>query len=272
MAIILVVGCQAAEQQEGQPLARVHNRYLYLSEMAGMFPENASEEDSALIIKAFVRRWAKENVLLHEAERNIPSDLNIDRLVRDYRASLIRSNYERRLLEERLDTVVTQAELQQYYEENKDQYQLETSIIRGFFIKISQPTPEPERLRKLWAGGEVPDLEALRAYCDSYALEFSLQPDVWISLREVASEMPKGTLTPENVGYKREFTQQDEAYQYFFKLIELKNRREIAPLSYIKQQARKVILHSRKLKLLEQIREEMYMQELRHKNVEFFNP
>jgi len=64
-------------------LARVHSKELHLNDLEGMFPQNANASDSGLIIQAFVNRWVRDAVLQWESERNLPSDLNIDRLVRD---------------------------------------------------------------------------------------------------------------------------------------------------------------------------------------------
>jgi hypothetical protein len=50
----------------------------------------------------------------------------------------------------------------------------------------------------------------------------------------------------------------------------VKNRKEIAPLAFIEEQARKVILHSRKIKLLQEKKDELYQLELRRKNIEIF--
>lgn len=265
----LLAGCGAEEQTGDRPLARVQNRYLYLSEMEGMFPPNATAEDSNLIIQAFVNRWTRDAVLLQEAERNVPADLNIDRLVRDYRASLIRSNYEKVVVEELMDSTVTKAELEAFYKENQGQYQLESTIVRCYFIKVPTPTPEADRLRQLWNNGDVNNLPALRDYCERYAVVSLLRDSAWYSIDEIASMFPRGTLTANNVGSKREFTQQDGHHQYFFRLLEQRDRREIAPLSYVEEQARKVILHRRKLQVLEEFRESMYERELRRKNVEF---
>ena len=66
-----------------RPLAQVYNKTLYLSELEGVVPEGVSLEDSALIVSAYAQRWIREQLLMYEAERNIPKDLNIDELVRD---------------------------------------------------------------------------------------------------------------------------------------------------------------------------------------------
>lgn len=259
------------DKKENRPLAKVFNKTLYISEMEGLFPEGTTSADSAVIINAFVQRWIREAVLLHHAERSIPKDLNIDKLVRDYRASLIRHNYEKFLVGELLDSAVSKNELVEFYEANKDQYQLETPIIRCFFIKVPLPVPEAELLRRLWNSNSAEDFPRLAAYCNQYAEAHLLADSAWYKVEDIARNLPKGTLTVDNVSAKRDFSQRDETYQYYFKVFELKNRKEIAPLSYIEDQARKVILHKRKLELLEETKDDMYEQALRRNQIEIFS-
>jgi hypothetical protein len=211
----------------------------------------------------------REALLLYEAERNIPKDLNIDKLVRDYRASLILANYERILVEELLDSNITQAELINFYEKNKEQYQLETPIVRCYFIKVPLPVPEYGNLRRWWSRPSE-HYDELVAYCNQYAATHHLEDSTWHKVDDIAMLMPPGTITSSNISDKKEFTQRDGEFQYYFKLFEVKNRKEIAPLSYIEDQARKVILHKRKLKLLEDKKEEMFERELRRQNIDTY--
>jgi hypothetical protein len=238
--------------------------------MEGMFPERATAADSALIIEAFVQRWAKDAVLLWESERNAPTDLNLDRLVRDYRASLVRSAYEEQLVSTRLDSTVSQEELEEYYELTKEQYQLEKPIVRCLFLRVPYPTPEEEELQSLWNNGKPQDTAALARYAERYAEVALLADSAWYGLEEVARQMPEGTLTAENVNSKREFSQQDGSNRYYFRLFELKPRMEIAPLSYVEEQARRAILHGRKREVLEAAREEIFERELRENSIQFF--
>ncbi len=263
------LACQSGGEEppeEDRLLARVYNKSLHLSELDGMFPPGTSSGDSSLIISAYVNRWVREALLLYEAERNIPKDLNIDKLVRDYRASLILANYERILVEELLDSTITQAELINFYEKNKEQYQLETPIVRCYFIKVPLPVPEYGDLRRWWSRPSE-HYDELVAYCNQYAATHHLEDSTWHKVDDIAMLMPPGTITSSNISDKKEFTQRDGEFQYYFKLFEVKNRKEIAPLSYIEDQARKVILHKRKIKLLEDKKEEMFERELRRQNI-----
>lgn len=269
--LFLISACGEPDPNADDPLlAQVHKKTLRLSELEGMFPEDASADDSLLIRQAFIRRWSREAALQYEAERNLPSDLNIDRLVRDYRSSLVSSHYEEVLISMRLDSSISQEELLAYYESSKGQYLLEKPIVRCLFIRVPYPTPEEETLQQLWNNGKITDTIALENYCERLSEMALLQPDAWYSLDDIAQQLPEGTLTAANVNSKREFSQQDGSNRYYFRLLEMKPRLEIAPLSYVEEQARKVILHGRKAKVIDEAREEIFERELRSKNIEIF--
>ena len=158
----------------------------------------------------------------------------------------------------------------EFYEANKEQYQLETPIMRCYFIKVPLPVEESEKLRQLWNSDGDGSREKLIAYCNAYAEAYLLQDSVWYKVEDIAMEMPKGTVTPDNVSAKREFSQRDGEYQYYFRVFEVKNRKDIAPLGYIEEQARKVILRSRRERLLEEKIEAMYQRELRRNNIQTY--
>lgn len=270
LAVTLVACDWKADRGADRLLARVFNRELHLSDLDNMFPEEASRADSFLIIQAFASRWVREELLMHEAEKNLPPDLNIDQLVRDYRRSLIRNNYEQVLVEQLLDSTVTKTELQGFYEQNKEQYELETPIIRCYFIKIAAPVPKTDSLVNFWAKPRGSNLSKLEAYCQKYATAHTLVDSIWHKVDVIGSAMPKGTITADNIASKREFRQSDGQFVYYFRLLELKNRKEIAPLGYIQQQARTFVLHKRKLDLLQRKREDLYEIALKKGNIEIF--
>ncbi len=271
LVILSCSACQLAHKKENDRLlAKVHNRTLYLSELDGMFPLGTTGEDSALIINAFVERWIRETLLLYEAERNIPSDLNIDKLVRDYRASLIRHNYEQVLVNELLDSVVTPEVLVEFYEKHIERYQLESPIIRCYFVKIPLSVAGIERFKSNWSNSANAESKAeLINFCNQYAQTHLLEDSVWYRGVDILADLPEGTLSLDNIS-KREIVESDDDYHYFLKILDLKKKNEIAPLSFVEEEIRKTILRDRKLKLLEDKKNEMYELELRRNNIQIY--
>ena len=271
---IVAASCDSKKEKHSKDdrmLAKVYDKALYLSDMDGMIPEGMSSEDSSLIINAFVRSWVRETALLREAERNIPQDLDIDKLVEDYRASLIKHNYENIVVNSLLDSTVTQNELSAFYEKNKEQYQLETPIIRCHFIKVPRNAPQLNRAQDWWNSSKTEDSVALANWCLANAVIHHLQSNIWYKVEDITAYMPQGTLTVDNVKNRRDFIQRDDNFMYFFRVLELVSRKEIAPLAYIEDQARKVILHKRKTQLLEGLKDKLYNEAMNKKQVTIFD-
>ncbi len=274
VSLILTAGaCKPADpsiDENDHLLAQAYSKSLYLSELAGMVPENSSPEDSLLIVNAYVEKWVRENLLMHEAEKNVPRGLNIDELVRDYRASLIRHNYEKLLVELQLDSIITANELNTYYEEKKDQYRLKNMILRCYLIKVPRDIEDLSTLQKLWNSKDKEDYKMLVDFCSGNASVYLLNDSIWYDLPDISFHLPNDYLNSSNAHSNREYNTSDDKFRYFLRIFETNAENEIPPLSYIEDQATKVILHKRKIKLLEEKKEEMYERELRRNNVKIY--
>lgn len=256
-----------ANAREGDVLlAKVYNKNLYLSELEGIVPPGTSPDDSALLVRAHVQRWVRDQLLMYEAERNIPKDLNIDKLVRDYRASLVRFNFEEQIIAEKLDSLVSENDLRDFYEHNKDQFQLESTILKCQLIVIPYKAPQGE-FNRLWYSKNPADAERLRALSKQWAKEALLDTERWHRLEEVSALLPRGTLTSENVAPRREGTLSDGDFRYYYRVLEVVRGKETAPFEYAREQARAILLHKRKQELIERWKEDLYQQELRRQNI-----
>ncbi len=273
---ILIVGVSCGKTEETTPieddtiLAQVFKKKLYASQVSQMVPESSSSADSALIANSFIDKWVRDNVLMHEAEKNIPQDLDIDELVRDYRSSLVKHNYEKLIVELQLDSVITQQELNQYYQSNKEHYLLESTILRCHFIKVPIEADGIDDLKNWWDNRSADNYKSMIEYCRNSAEVYMLEDSTWYKIEDLIYQLPKGTLTENNFNQNMNVKSSDENYQYLFRVLESVPKNKIAPLAYIREQASKVILHQRKIKLLEEQKEQMYEREMRRNNITIY--
>jgi glucan-binding YG repeat protein len=156
-------------------LARAYDKSLYLSQLEGVVPEGIRGQDSLMRIYAYAYQWVNDQLLMYEAERNIPKNIDIDQLVRDYRASLVKHNYEEHIIVQKLDTVVTEREQEAFYNENRDQFQLESTILKCLFLKMPNDAPQNE-LNKIWYNRSDTQLEGLKKYAAKWAVRSFLEP------------------------------------------------------------------------------------------------
>lgn len=249
-----------------KPLATVFDKSLYPSDVRGIVGPGISAKDSTMLVNSFIENWAKEQLIIAIAEQNIPDDLDVEKLVEDYRLSLIRYSYEQKLVEQRLDSVVTDVEIQRYYESALDQYQLDKTIVQGKFIKLPVDAPEQDTLKKWWKN-PVENRQNLAEYCRIYADKFLVEDSIWIDVDYLAAEFPISSLKEGSIKSGLSTSTSNDDFVYYIKVDRVVRQGQIAPLSYVKNKIVKVILRKRKFELLDNMTDELYKRELDKKNV-----
>jgi hypothetical protein len=251
-------------------LARVYNKSLYIKDLEGMFPPGTSAYDSSLITNAYTQRWVRDAVLLYEAENNLPKDLNIDRLVRDYRSSLVRNNYEQVLLEQLMETEISKEELANFYDKNKIQYQLDNPIVKANVVVVPKIISVKDSLKYLWKNATDINLARLKNICEEYELAHILDGSKWNEWENLASYLPR------NIGFEafsrkgKDFSIQDGEFEVWVKILDSKKPQEIPPIEYVEEQLKRMLLLSRKTKLLEEKKEDMFDIAKRKGQIEIF--
>lgn len=267
----LTAGCTEPQGDPDDPLlAQVYDHKLYLSHARNYLSPGATGEDSLSQLRNYVQHWVREALLLHEAEKFVPEDIDVEALVEDYRASLIISNYEQTIVEMMVDTFISHEELVDYYEKNKEQYQLEQAIIRCQFIKLKNDLQGLDNFREWWDSDNPRDKQKLVDFSTKYADVFILEDSTWYRADEITALIPPGTLSPENMRGNTSLRFTDDDYEYFLRISESVLSTEIAPLSYIREQAIRYIMHKRRLELLEKIKAEVYEREMQSNEIRIF--
>ena len=119
-------------------VAECHGVKLYAEELAGLVPEGTSRVDSLARVNAFVDSWIRRQLLLHQAENNLSDEqLDFTKQLQDYRNSLVIYAYETRLLEQYLDTVVSEEEIEAYYEEHKTNFVLRSTMVKAAYVVMN---------------------------------------------------------------------------------------------------------------------------------------
>lgn len=273
VAVFFISSCNPAPEkvdENDKLVAKVFNKSLFQSDLDELVSGVTSPEDSAQIVNAYIERWARASVLMHAAEKYVPDDLNIDELVRSYRASLIRHNYEELLVEMNLDSTINEGQLNEYYQENKEQFKLMDPILKCHFIKIPKSTEGWKEARAWWNSDKEEDYKKLVDFCSRNAEVYILNDSIWYPIDDISKYLPKGELTNSNYLSVKNLETSDDTYDYLLKISDSTPVGEYAPLAHIENQAVKVILHKRKIKLLEEKMEEMYERETRNKNVKIY--
>lgn len=249
-------------------MATVHDKVLHWSDVAHLVPTQLEPADSLRRLNAIITHWIKKSLMEIEAEKNIPSDLNINQLVNDYRQSLIVHHYEKKMVESRMDSLVSEAEMLAYYDQNKGQFPLKYTIVKAYFLKF--PTKDRKKVaeikKQLVSAPHNVDLLNLITGTEG---EILLHGNQWHRALDVMDKIP-GKVNLNQLREGNILEEKEQKFIYLLKTLQRVDAEEYAPLSYVEEQIKKIILQQRKFKLLDQLSNELYEAGIKQNQVKIY--
>lgn len=257
---LLIISCNPNPKPQ-KPVAVVHDKYLYQSDLNNLFLDNVTKEDSALIAKAYIEKWIQTQLLLRMAEKNLTdSQKNVARQLEDYRASLLIFKYEQAYVNQKLDTAVNLNELKSYYEENKDNFLLQETMVKALYIKLRKEAPQAEKIRKLYRSTKDEDIKQLDNLAYQAALKYDYFNDQWVPLSLIIAKLPnQPDRNPEREIIRNKYIEIDEGdFTYLVSFRDILPKGTIAPFETVITDLKSILINSRKQKLIETLEQNIY--------------
>ncbi len=251
-------------------IARVNQEYLYASDIQSL-TKGLKGKDSLDVLKNYAESWARKKLLLQKAIENIPEDdLGITKKVEDYRQTLLLYEYEKALINQKLDTTIKQQELNDWYEKLKNDFPLEHDIYLLFFIKLKADAPNIADARKwITKPRDEEDLRKLEGYCKEYATSYVMDNGMWYSQENVLKNFPVGQGDINSLSNSKIFKEfKTDDGPWFIKIADVIKKDEPAPLEFIREQIVKAIIEKRRLQLVERVYEKIYQDGIKSKSFE----
>ncbi len=270
--LLLLSSCAYLHKEGDRPLARVDDDYLFESDIAGLVSPGTSATDSLNLTRNYIDSWVKKKILIHQAEKNLTEDqLNFSRELEDYRNSLVVFAYENMLVEQRLDTIVSDIEMEAYYLENQNNFLLTNNIVRLSYVKVPLDSKQTRQIRRYFYSDDPDDKEKLADLCDKYFMQYFVDDQTWLIFDDVMKEIPIQTYNQEEfLRYRRTFEMQDSLYLYLTKFFDFKIKESTSPLQFEKERIKSIILNKRKLTLLNTMRQDVYDEALQKNTIEIY--
>lgn len=261
-----------AETPKEEPVAQVGDRFLYKSDLLKIFPGNATKEDSIIIATDYINKWVKQELMIQKANENLsPSQKDVSRELEEYRNSLIIFRYKNELMQQRMDTMVTTGQIQQYYDQNKTTFNLDRCIVKGVYVKIPKELANVQALKTMAQDMTEEGQSVLRDYCTRYAKNFEIATN-WIDFKVLNRSLPVAIDDPETFlrnNSLKEMT--DEDYYYLVSILDYKLTNDLAPLEFVENDIKNLILNQRKIKFLREVEDNIYKEGERQKKFKIYD-
>lgn len=260
--MLAIVGCSNMGRQAGREIvAKAGNAVLYADEIPVLFEEGTSSADSAMLTKNYITKWAKREFLLQKANENLGYEVrrNIEIQVNQTRDNLVIYQYQRQMMEEKMDTVIRDSELEAYYTLNETNFPLRSNIVKALFIKLPLDIPETSRIRTLAQADDPEKVAELESLCYRNAVKYDDFSESWIALDRLTVELPVNIDDEEQfIGKNTFFECADTLYTYFVKIRDYRFRSTVAPYEYVKFDIERIILNNRRVGYIQSLENEIY--------------
>lgn len=276
LSFLLFSSCKEsdADLKKKSALVIAGDESLSPDELNDLIIDTGDPKDSIGMRKKAIDEWAIESFFYQEALTKFKEEeIDIEKQVNDYRKSLINHLYSTKIIEANLDTNVSLAEIQEYYNENKDNFILKDNIVKVNYFKIPLKAQPLEKMKRLLYSTTQKDKDQLISLAAQYAENYFVNDSTWLYLDEVKKEVPK--LREQDDIYifaGRVIEISDDAFYYFLRIREVKNRNSVSPINFEKQNIKKVIINRRKTQLINQYKKQLLEKAVEEKRFRIQTP
>ncbi len=266
--ILLFTACNESSSENaegGKLLASVGSHHLYQSDFIKIHNET-NPADSIALANGYIEQWIRRAVLIEEAETSLSSTIDIQKLVDDYKSSLLIDNYEQKYISERLDTSISKEQLEEEYENQKANFTIGEDHFKVNVAKIDARSKGIEGFFKRWKRG---DWDKVKDYCDKTNSYCTLS-DEWVSLTQLHENIPRKRFAKKKLKKGEVLQAYDNNYEYFVKIKDRVHEGDSPPLTYLADKLSKLILHKRKKRLQSKLESDLYARALASKKIKVY--
>ena len=180
---------KVTDSSDSLPVLEVAGRFLYQDELEKIIPPNVSVIDSADVADRYIRKWVTEVLMYENARRNITNISEINKLVEEYRRSLIIHEYEQALIAQRLEREITEAELIDFYNKFKSQLLLNDNIVKGILLILPKDAPQLNDVYSWVRSADTKSLENIEKYSLKNAISYDYFNE-WTAFSDIVRKTP----------------------------------------------------------------------------------
>ena len=274
LTIFISAGCKNNNNTAKRiPVAEVGKVILYYDEMPRLIQRGINEPDSAAIIQNYVNKWAKRELLLQKAEENLSPELNdeIAEQLEETRANLVIYQYQRQMMLDKMDTILSETELENYYAANEKSFILNSNIVKALFIKLPVETPDLDKIKVLARSNDQNDLQQLESYCYQFAEKFDDFNEEWVPMDRLSVELQEDIENEENFLKRNTFFEKNDSISvYLISIRDYRLRSSLAPFEYVRNDIKRIIWNTRRLEFIQSLENGIYNEALKENSFKIY--
>jgi len=275
--VIIISSCDSfrfkrEDDADDQVIARVDEQILTRSELISITANTTTAADSAGLAERYIQSWIKKQLMIREAGNEGDFDeAELNRKLLDYKYALMVYEFEKSHIDRHLDERVSDIEIEQYYDLNRDNFILKEVIVRLNFIKIEKNIPQNAQIDKLLRANRDNKREIEQLAIKS-ASNYFLEDSTWVKFDDITINTPLHS-HPNKVQLLRQnklIKVDDEDHTYYLNILEYRLEDQVPPMEFVKDEITTIVLNKRRVALADQLQKEVYNRALENNEFKIY--
>ena len=253
----LLLSCAETDHKGKTPVAEVDGTFVYMEDLRGNVAHLPASIDSAEVVGNFVKERIEDILLYDKAKENISDGGEIDRLVEEYRESLVVNEYLSEIIKQKFNDTVSWRSITDFYENNRGLFVLSVPYMKGIYLKIPKSDKNIGNVRKWMRMKNSDDRDMIENVSIRNAAEYLYFMDEWRRADDFARKVP-GLDFSRYAGAAGSIEKEDDTYAYFLYVDSLYKAGETAPLSLAERDLREMLFNMQKMKFVKRLKEDLF--------------
>ena len=267
----MLVSCKKTSKVDDTVLAKVDQDYLYLSDLKLILPEQLKGKDSVNFVESYVQKWVSSKLMYRKASENLAENQEeIEEKTEKFRQSLYVYKYEQMLVSQKLNKVISDNDVDDYYLKHSSELLLNENIVKPLFVQVSRKVQNVSEIINLMYSKRPEDLEKIKDFCFQNSAKFFFGED-WMSEKEISCLLPSKNRDLKQLYFSHQVSREQDSENFY--LVRIDNvlvKGEIAPKSYVQNEIKQIILQERTQELLKNVRNKIYEDALKNNIFEIY--
>ena len=271
--LLFFISCDQFVVNKEEVIARVGAAYLYRTDLEKGLDAFVNEADSILKSRNYIDQWARNQILMQQAEINLDIDIinKLELLVDQYKIDLYSNTYKQSVIDKAINTDITSQKLDSFLLQNRSVFKLNAPLFQVRFIELPHDNVDLNEIKRSFQRFDEEDKD----YLDSLSFQFTnhiLADSIWINKSNLLSEV--SFLNQENLNTyikKSQFFEiEDSLGVYLFFVKDYLKKDDYSPSEVLYPTIKNILLNQRKLQFNNQFEKDIIQDAIKSKTYEIY--
>ena len=243
-------------------IARVGGELLTVQDISAVVPSNLKGDDSLSFVKQYTDKWLVRQLKVNEADELFSgTEKDIEKLVVDYRQTLLTSKVDQYYIDQQMSDDVSQEDITEYYNTHKSQFLLDRTLVKGRILRFDATYRQSTKLKTQMqkAATSQNDDKAFSDLCAKNNFLLIDNRSEWVNFADFLSNLPipqsqNNEPLLDKMGVQELKIGSD---RYYFDFTSVCRKGNVAPLEIVSDNIRRILITQRRSQIIKSHEEQI---------------